>query len=274
MNNKLHRPKEFPPPVALTIAASDPTSGAGIQADLRTFTAFGVHGLSVITAITSQNTITVEDVVPLNTITIRNQFDTLNGDIPISFAKTGVICNSSTVLAVADMLRDSGIRVVVDTPFKSGTGRELMEVEGVQMLIKKLLPMAFLLTPNIPEAERIASLKINCRQDMENAAKKIRELGVSAVLLKGGHLEGDESPDYFISDSEECWFESPRLIRKNIHGTGCTLSAAITANLALGFDLHSAIKRAKDFLTNAINTSFRLGDGALILNTEQLLKPE
>ena len=254
-----------PIPIALTIAGSDPTSGAGIQADLKTFAAHDVYGLSVITAITAQNTKGVDSVYPVSVEAIQKQCETLIADIPFNVIKTGMIYETDAIEFIADFIIRYELIAVVDTPFTSSDGTMLMKEDALKIFADKLLPIAHILTPNIHEAEILTNSKIKSKDDMERAASSLIAQGVNAVLIKGGHLNGEESSDFFMTKDEGIWLDRKRIQTSNIHGTGCTLSAAIAANLALGNNLLNSIRNAKEYVTRAIEHSLPIGRGDHIL---------
>jgi hydroxymethylpyrimidine/phosphomethylpyrimidine kinase len=210
-------------PVALTIAGSDPTSGAGIQADLKTFSAHNVYGLSVITAITAQNTTGVSAVYPIPLEAIIKQCETLIADIPFKILKTGMICEAAAIEFIADFITDHGLIAVIDTPFIASDGTILMEKDAIEFFRERLVPVAHLITPNIREAEILTRLKINAKADMERAAYALVAEGAKSILLKGGHLEGEYSPDVLVTTDEMIWLDAERIKGQNAHGTGCTL---------------------------------------------------
>jgi hydroxymethylpyrimidine/phosphomethylpyrimidine kinase len=254
-------------PLALTIAGSDPTSGAGIQADLKTFHAHGVYGLSVISAITAQDTDGVHKVFSVSSDAVKRQCEVLFADIPVKFIKTGMIYDSDVCSVIADFISDHRLTAIIDTPFAATDGTELMKSETFEVFVSKLLPIAELITPNIFEAEKISGIKIHSKKEMEEAAGTILKQGPKAVLIKGGHLLGNSSSDYFKSNSDSFWLETDRISSGSMHGTGCTLSAAITANLANGFDIVQSVKKAKEFTTHTIQHSIKIGSGQRISAT-------
>lgn len=252
--------------VALTIAGSDSGGGAGIQADLKTFTVLGCYGASAITAITAQNTLGVQAIYPVEPEAIEKQITAVLSDLKPQAVKLGMLLNSASVEAVKKGLGDLGqTHLVIDTVMASKNGSTLLDEAGKKALIELLLPKASLITPNIPEAEQMLNKKITSKEAMQNAAMDLLKFGCKAVLLKGGHLIDDESNDCFVqtSDSTPKWFKGRRIQTKNLHGTGCTLSAAITAYLAKGENLEQAIQNAKIFLENAIvsGSKYSLGSG-------------
>lgn len=248
------------PAVALTIAGSDPSGGAGIQADLKTFHQFGVYGEAVLTLITVQNTTAVTRVECLHPRLVQEQLEAVLADIPPMAAKTGALGNLAIVETVADAARDFGFPLVVDPVMISKHGAPLVSEESGQAIRNKLLPLAFLVTPNLDEAAALTGLEIRSVEDMRLAAWRLCELGAKAALVKGGHLE-DTATDVLFSG--KVWTEFPaEVIRTpHTHGTGCTYSAAITAELARGTELVTAVSRAKRFITEAIRSNPGLGRG-------------
>ena len=252
-------------PIALTIAGSDPTSGAGIQADLKTFAAHDVYGLSVITAITAQSTKGVKAVYPVSAEAIEKQCETLIADISFSVLKTGMIYEVDAIKVIADFIIRHSLIAVIDTPFAASGGTMLMEKDALKVFADTLIPIAVIVTPNIREAEILTGLTIKSKDDMESAASSLIAQGMNAVLIKGGHLRDEESSDFFMTKYEGIWLDCKRIIQGNIHGTGCTLSAAIAANLALGNDLLDSVRNAKEYVSHAIEHSLAIGSGDLIL---------
>jgi hydroxymethylpyrimidine/phosphomethylpyrimidine kinase len=248
------------PPVALTIAGSDPSGGAGIQADLKTFHQFGVYGEAVLTLLTVQNSIRVDRVECLPPELVVAQLRAVLQDIPPQAAKTGALGSASMVHALAEQARDFAFPLVVDPVMISKHGLPLVAEEAVSGLRDELLPRAFLVTPNVPEAEALTGIEIRGIEDMHKAARRIQEFGARAVLVKGGHLEGD-AVDVLWDGSERHTYSAPRVATPHTHGTGCTYSAAITAGLARGDDLITAVERAKRFIDAAIRTNPGLGHG-------------
>jgi len=251
----------------LTIAGSDSSGGAGIQADLKSFSANGVYGMSVITAITAQNTMGVFAVCDLESEIIKAQIDAVFTDIVVDAVKIGMVSKISTIDVISEKLKlYKPKNIVLDPVMISKSGYSLLKPESKSALIKKLIPLASLITPNVPEAEEILKevnsdiTEIETVEDMEKAAKEIYKLGCKSVLLKGGHMLGD-AVDVFYDGKEILHFTSSRIDTKNTHGTGCTLSSAIAANLALGHDMKDAIKKSKDYITTAIKHSLDIGHG-------------
>ncbi len=247
-------------PVALTIAGSDPSGGAGIQADLKTFHQFGVYGTSVITLLTVQNTQSVKAVEVLAADLVVAQLDAVLEDIPPRAAKTGALGNEAVITVIADRASRFSFPMVVDPVMISKHGLPLMTEGARKAVIEKLVPHAFLVTPNLHEAGVLAGMPVTDLCDMEEAARRIAARGARAVLVKGGHLAG-EAVDVLFEGGAISRFSSPRIETRNTHGTGCTYSAAITAGLALGQPLATAIGNAKRYITLAIQSSPGLGRG-------------
>ena len=247
--------------MALTIAGSDPSGGAGIQADLKTFHQFGVYGEAVITLITVQNTRGVERVECLDPKLVSDQICAAIGDIPPAAAKTGALGNRAIIQAVAALAEDFPFPLVVDPVVAGKHGAPLLEDEAIQALKTFLLPYVFLLTPNLDEASLLTGMEVRDLAGMRRAAEKLIRLGPQAVLVKGGHLEGDPI-DILFERGQWTEFSAPRIETRNTHGTGCTFSAAITASLAAGHDLPESIRRAKHYITAAIRNNPELGSGS------------
>jgi hydroxymethylpyrimidine/phosphomethylpyrimidine kinase len=248
-------------PVALTIAGSDPSGGAGIQADLKTFHHFGVYGEAAITLLTVQNTTSVDRVEVIDSRLVREQIESVLADIPPAAAKTGALGNASVIRAVAEAAAGFDFPLVVDPVMISKHGTALLADEAREALADLLLPRAFLLTPNIAEAAALAGIEIADAADMRRAAQHLYKRGARAVLVKGGHLHGP-AEDVLFDGNEFHEFVAERIETANTHGTGCTYSAAITAELALGSPLAQAVRRAKHYITEAIRTNPGLGRGA------------
>lgn len=250
-------------PNALTIAGSDPSGGAGIQADLKTFSALGAYGSSVITALTAQNTRGVSGVHPVPAEFIATQLETLLDDVRIDAVKIGMVANRE----VAEVIREALTRrrprwVVLDPVMVAKSGDILVDDAGIRAVREVLVPLADLITPNLPEAAvLLGAPEPNDRESMVALAPALRALGAGATLLKGGHLAGEECPDLLITADAALWVEGARVDTANLHGTGCTLSSAITARLALGDDLPEAVTRAKRWLGAALEASRRLDVG-------------
>ncbi len=249
------------PTTALTIAGSDSGGGAGIQADLKTFAALGVHGLSVLTAVTAQNSVGVQGIHMVPAEMVVRQLDSVLGDIGADALKTGMLGSGQVIAALAERLPHYRTGpLVVDPVMVAASGDRLIEDEAVATLVGELLPLAAVVTPNLAEAEVLAGFPVSDLRSMERAAEAIARLGPRAVVVKGGHLEGD-AVDVFY-DGERCHrLASPRLATANVHGTGCTFSAALSAALAKGVELAEAVKLAKRFVTTALAAGYRLGAG-------------
>jgi hydroxymethylpyrimidine/phosphomethylpyrimidine kinase len=247
-------------PVALTIAGSDPSGGAGIQADLKTFHQFGVYGEAVLTLVTVQNTCGVTGIETLAPDLVRKQVEALLSDIPPAAAKTGALGSLGVVEAIADLAKSFTFPLVVDPVLVGKHGSRLLSLEAEDALKRKLLPHAFLVTPNIPEAEALTGLAIADETAMCEAAQRLLDLGCRAVLIKGGHRSGS-ALDVLVDNSGVTRFDGKRINTRHTHGTGCTYSAAIAAGLALGHDLQQAVRRAKSFVQSAIETAPGLGRG-------------
>jgi hydroxymethylpyrimidine/phosphomethylpyrimidine kinase len=251
-----------PRPRALTIAGSDSGGGAGIQADLKTFSALGVFGMTAITAVTVQNTKGVSDFEEISPDTVADQIRSVAGDIGVDAAKTGMLASAPIVEAVAEAVEEMRLpNLVVDPVFVSKHGHPLLADDAVDSLQRLLLPLATLVTPNLPEAAGLAGFDVQSRDDMRRAAGAILRLGPKAVLVKGGHLEGDRATDLFLEGGVEEWVDAERIDTPHTHGTGCTLSAAITAHLARGASLSDAVRAGKAFVTEAIRHALALGEG-------------
>lgn len=253
------------PAVALSIAGSDPSGGAGIQADLKTFQQFGVYGEAVITLLTVQNTQRVSHVEILSADLVAQQIQAVIEDIPPQAAKTGALGSVEIIEAVSELARAFPFPLIVDPVMISKHGASLLSAEGLAALKSKLLPYAYLVTPNIPEAQALTGMHIESEEEMEEAARRIRGLGCQAVLVKGGHRSGD-AVDILNTATGSKRFSRPRTASRNTHGTGCTFSAAITSLLALGYDLETAVERAKNYISAAIATAPNLGQGCGPLN--------
>jgi len=248
--------------VALTIAGSDSGGGAGIVADLKTFEAHGVWGTCAIVAVTAQNTLGVSAFETLPPDLVRRQILDVASDIGVDAAKTGMLATAELVATVTAAVADAGIgRLVVDPVFVSKHGDTLLADDAVGALRAELLPLATVVTPNLPEASALAGIDIKDRDDMVAAAKAIASAGTKVVMVKGGHLEGDQSPDLVWSDGGATWLEGDRIPGRHTHGTGCVLSAALTAELARGMDPADACVAAKRFVEKAIAAGVELGAG-------------
>ena len=247
--------------IALTIAGSDSSGGAGIQADLKTFLANGVYGMSAITALTAQNTCGVRAVLNSTPEFLCDQLDAIFEDIEPDAVKVGMVSSSELIEIIAAKLRFRGAKnIVVDPVMIATSGARLIEEDAIQTLERELFPLATIITPNLPELEKIAREEISTPHDMELAAQKIFDEYGCAVLAKGGHGHNDAND--FLYDGAGQWFYGRRVDTKNTHGTGCTLSSAIAANLAKGYDLKISVGRAKSYLTGALSTGLNLGKGS------------
>ncbi len=247
---------------ALTIAGSDSGGGAGIQADLKTFHAHGVFGASVLTAITAQNTVAVTRAFDLPLDLIEAQLDAVFDDLDIAAAKTGMLSSSGIVETVTGVLRKRGFsELVVDPVMISKSGYKLLADDAIESLKRQLLPLALVVTPNLHEAELLSGIRIDSTDKMREAARRIHQSGPRYVLVKGGHASFDEATDILFDGSEFHTFTSAFVQTKNTHGTGCTYSAAITARLALGEPLLTAVRNAKFYITRAIAHALAIGRG-------------
>ena len=253
-------------PVALTIAGSDPSGGAGLQADLKTFHRFGVYGEAVITLITAQNTQGVSRVEVMLPDLVRDQIQAVLVDIPPGAAKTGALGSRAVVEAVAELAEDFTFPLVVDPVLLSTRGTPLLDEGGRAALREKLLPRAFLLTPNLAEASALAGFEVDDLASMRRGAEVILSLGPRNVLIKGGHLKNEAVDILLLHNGKVVEFYARRLITRNTHGTGCSYAAAITAELAKGTHIEEAVGRAKRFITEAIRQAPGLGSGTGPLN--------
>lgn len=245
----------------LTIAGSDSSGGAGIQADLKTFAAHGTFGMSVITAVTAQNTCGVTKVQDIDCDVVQAQIEAVFDDIRVDAVKIGMVSRPQIIKTIADCLRRYAPPIVVVDPVMiSKSGYPLLAPEACATLISELLPLATLVTPNLPEAEAITGMKVERREQMRPVAEKIIYLGAKAVLVKGGHLQ-DTADDLLFDGQTERWFTGQRIATKNTHGTGCTLSSSLAANLAKGMCLEDAVQASKDYVTEAIAHGIALGSG-------------
>ncbi|MCH8282235.1 MAG: bifunctional hydroxymethylpyrimidine kinase/phosphomethylpyrimidine kinase [Chloroflexi bacterium] len=245
----------------MTIAGSDSGGGAGIQADLKTFSALGVYGSSTLTAITAQNTVGVTMVHEIPIDIIVAQIDAVLSDIGADAVKTGMLASSAIVETVADeMERHQVSRLVVDPVMVAKSGDRLLREDAVEALRTRLIPLAAVVTPNIPEAEALTGLKIETDEDVRRAAEAIVQLGARAVVVKGGHREGPAT-DLFYDGVRFQEFSAPRIDTVNTHGTGCTFASAVAAGLAKGLEVVESVELAKDYVTEAIRRSFPVGRG-------------
>lgn len=253
-------------PRALTVAGSDSGGGAGIQADLKTFSAFKVFGMTAITALTSQNSLGVFGIQPVSPDFIRSQLEVILNDIGVDGMKTGMLSSVENVRIIADVLDRFIVPIlIVDPVMLAKSGDRLIEQCAVGELIHRLISKAFLVTPNIPEAEILCGFRIGSVSEIHKAAETIRSFGAKAVLIKGGHREND-ALDVLFDGNTFRHFDSPRIHTKNTHGTGCTYSAAILSNLLLGHSLEESVDISKRYITRAIRNAFALGKGHGPLN--------
>lgn len=249
--------------VVTTIAGSDSGGGAGIQADLKTFQELKVFGTSVITALTAQNTLGVSDVLPIEVSFVEKQLQALVEDFSISAVKTGMLFSSEIIHSTAQILSEMNMPLIVDPVMIAKGGENLLQQEAIEALRSCLLPLATVVTPNIPEAETLSGRSINSLTDINEAARILLLMGVQCVIIKGGHLEDTcYATDYvFFQDGRSFSMQSTRIATKNTHGTGCTFSAALTAFLGRGLPLEEAIEEAKKFIQLAITHDLSIGNG-------------
>ena len=250
-------------PVALSVAGSDSSAGAGIQADLKTFSALGVYGLTAVTCIVAEIPGKVSRIEPASTRIVRQQIEVLAKAFPIAAIKTGLLCSGEIVSAVAKAIRDIDkmfaprIPLVIDPVFVATSGDPLLEPAAIETYEKELFPLASLITPNLAEAEQLLGTRIKDRKSMHRAGKKLEKRFGTAILLKGGHLAGDRAVDLLFANGKVVEFSAPFVRGVATHGTGCTYSAAITAGLAKDLSLEDAVRQAKKFVTGAITRHFR-----------------
>jgi hydroxymethylpyrimidine/phosphomethylpyrimidine kinase len=250
------------PRTVLTIAGSDSGAGAGIQADLKTFAALGVYGTSAITAITAQNTVGVTAASMLDADMVIAQIEAVAGDIEIHATKTGMLGTAAIVEAVAASIKELELPLLVVDPVMLAKSRDaLLDDEGVRMMCAELLPLARVVTPNIPEAEILSGLRIRSLDDVRDAARRIRQLGPAAVIVKGGHGTGADVVDVLLDGEELVEFRAPRVSTNNTHGTGCTFASAIAAFLARGEPLRQATGQAQAYVIGAIRHGVAVGRG-------------
>ena len=245
-------------PIALTIAGSDSGGGAGIQADLKTFAALGVHGTCAITCVTAQNPKRVLGIAPCTAAMVRKQIEAVFAELPPNAAKTGMLYSAEIIRAVAKIFRSQKIPLIVDPVMVATSGRRLLRPDAVEILCGELFPLATLVTPNLPEASLLIGQRLSSVEDMRRAARELHRRFGCAVLVKGGHLpRAREAADIFFDGKTELLLTAPFVRGIRTHGTGCTYSAAITAHLAHGLDLPNAVARAKDYVTRAIRQSHK-----------------
>ena len=257
---------------ALSIAGSDCSGGAGIQADIKTMTMNGVYAMSAITAMTAQNTTGVRAIQESTPDFLKQQIDAVFEDIYPDAVKIGMVASSELIRVIAERLRYYDAKnVVVDPVMVASAGSSLIKQEAVQTLIQELLPISTLVTPNIPEAQVLSGMSIQNKEDMIAAAKQIGDQYQCAVLLKGGHSINDAN-DLLYADGEFHWFEGKRIDNPNTHGTGCTLSSAIASNLAKGYTLAESVQKAKDYVSGALAAMLDLGKGSGPMNHAFILQ--
>jgi len=249
-------------PVALTIAGSDSGGGAGIQADLKTFAVLGVHGTSAVTAITAQNTLGVNDIMEIPAALVSAQIDAVMQDIGVQAAKTGMLASAEIIDMVARAIQHYGIRnLVVDPVMVAKGGARLLRDDAVVALRQQLLPLAAVVTPNLPEAEVLLGRPIRTLDERRQAARDLVSLGARAAVVKGGHADEHLAIDHFFDGAQVVELQSPRVATRNTHGSGCVFSAAMAAGLAKGSDTLAAVHEAKAFITAAIESSLEVGRG-------------
>ncbi|MEQ8143220.1 bifunctional hydroxymethylpyrimidine kinase/phosphomethylpyrimidine kinase [Streptomyces sp. OP7] len=248
------------PPRVLTVAGSDSGGGAGIQADLKTMLALGVHGMSVLTAVTAQNSLGVQGAWELPVEAVRAQYRSVVDDIGVQAVKTGMLASAELVEAVADLLAGTDAPAVVDPVGVSKHGDALLAASALDSVRTKLLPMATVATPNLDEVGQLTGVRVGSERDMRRAAAAMLEFGPRWVVIKGGHLSGD-AVDLLTDGSEEHWLRAPRYDNRHTHGTGCTLASAIASYLAKGHTVPEAVTAAKTYVTGALTSGFALGGG-------------
>ena len=248
--------------IVLSIAGSDSGGGAGIQADVKTFQELGVFGTTAITALTAQNTLGVSSIFPSTAEFVEAQISAVFDDFHVKAVKTGMLFSADIIVAVAELLRNKNIQLVVDPVMIAKGGASLLQQESIAALRTELLPLATVLTPNIPEAEVLTGLKISTEEDVKTAAHQLLQLGVECVVMKGGHLQGTEAVDHvYCRDGTSFKVSSTRIQTKHTHGTGCTFSAALTAFLGQDYAIRDAIIEAKQFIQAAIEHPLNIGNG-------------
>lgn len=250
----------------LSIAGSDCSGGAGIQADIKTITAHKMYAMSVITALTAQNTMGVYGIQESNCNFVTQQMDAVFSDIYPDAVKIGMVSDKGIIETIAERLKHYEAKnIVLDTVMISTSGSKLLKDDAIEKLVNDLMPLATIITPNIPEAECLSGIIIDTKEDMKKAAKEISKKYSCNILIKGGHLESS-SDDLLFSNGKFIWFKQENINNPNTHGTGCTLSSAIACNLAAGMDIENSVKAAKEYVTGAINFNLDLGTGNGPLN--------
>ncbi len=264
MNHAAAAPRVFQYPRVLSIAGSDSGGGAGIQADLKTFAALGCYGMTAITALTAQNTLGVRSIHPVPPAMLRDQIDAVIEDIGVDAVKIGMLHAAEIVRTVAEAIDRHGLRrVVLDPVMMSTSGARLIDDDAQAVLVRELFRRATLVTPNLDEAGLLVGRPLASEADMEAAARELLALGAPAVLLKGGHLAGDTVSDLLLArDAPPHWMRAPRIATANTHGTGCTLSSAVAAQLALGADLQQAVELARAYVRAALEAGAAVRTGA------------
>jgi hydroxymethylpyrimidine/phosphomethylpyrimidine kinase len=253
----------IPVKTALTIAGSDPSGGAGIQADLKTFSRLRVYGMAIVAAMTAQNSLGVSSVAEVAPDFVGQQLDAVFTDIRPDAIKTGMLLTAGVIDVVAEKVKQSGIRnLVVDPVMMSTSGATLMNPDAITIFRRTLLPLAWLITPNADEAGALTGKTINTVAEMKQAAIEMHRMGAAHVLVKGGHVKADHATDVLFDGKEFSEFQSARIATRNTHGTGCVLSASITAYLALGESVKEAVGLGKEFVTAAIRNALQIGHGA------------
>src|SRR6476659_6370685 len=252
---------------ALTIAGSDSSGGAGIQADLKTFAALDVYGTSAITAVTAQNTLGVVAVEPLVADLVTAQIEAVAGDIELHATKTGMLATAAIVEAVTAAIDELDLpKVVVDPVLIATSGDRLLDEDGIEVMRAELFPRALVVTPNIPEAEILSHYQIHSMEDLQEAARRIHDLGPTAVIITGGHRDGDVVVDVLYDGERFLELRADRVPDRHVHGTGCAFASAVAAYLAQGISLEQAAERAQRYVANAIRRAFQLGQGQHVLD--------
>jgi len=250
-------------PRVLTIAGSDSSGGAGIQADLKTFTVLRTYGMSAVTALTAQNTTGVAGIFPVPARFVRQQIDAVAEDIGIDAAKTGMLANQEVIAVVSEAVRAHRIdRLVVDPVMLAQSGARLLDTDAVTTLLRELIPLAAVVTPNAPEAEALLGTTVSNEAEMCEAARRLVDAGARAALIKGGHISGGDATDILYDGTNIHRLRAPRIAARHTHGTGCITAAAIAAGLAEGHSLIDAVRRAKQFVTLAVINGLALGKGS------------
>ncbi|MDR2007651.1 MAG: bifunctional hydroxymethylpyrimidine kinase/phosphomethylpyrimidine kinase [Alphaproteobacteria bacterium] len=255
----------YTPPKVLSIAGFDGSCGAGLQADLKVFSAHKCYGLNVLTSLPIQNTKGVQDIYEIPASVIAKQLSCMFEDITPSAIKIGMLFNAEIIAVVAGFLKEhaDGIPIVLDPVMVAKSGHHLLLPEAITTMKELLIPQVKVITPNLPEAGALLNCEINTKEEMENSAERLLQLGCQSVLLKGGHLDGEESNDFYRTAEQSDWLTGKRIATANTHGTGCTLSAAIAANIALGYDNLTSCKNAKIYTQHALQhaDSLKMGQG-------------